>query len=251
MHNQVMLKLGGSVITDKAGKDVIDRQQLATIASTLKESAFSGYIVHGAGSCGHPEAHQYHLDLGADRSNAVGIGVTHRAVTALNRAVVEALQNEGIDAIGVHLLDSCLADDGRLVSAPVELLDRLNALGITPVLHGDVVLDRRRGACIVSGDQVISALSPQLAVGRVGLATDVPGVLSSEGQVVRSITPSDIEGLSIGTSSSVDVTGGMQGKIRELLVLAGGGVESHIFAVSRLQDFLHQRDHGGTVVRMA
>jgi len=63
------------------------------------------------------------------------------------------------------------------------------------------------------------------------------------------ITPSDVAGLSIGVSSSVDVTGGMQGKIRELLAL-GAGVESHIFAVSRLSDFLHQRDHGGTVVRM-
>ena len=250
MHNQVMLKLGGSVITDKAGNDVIDRQQLAAIAAALKESEFSGYLVHGAGSCGHPEAHRYHLDQGADRSNAVGIGITHRAVSGLNRAVVEALQNEGIDAIGVHLLDSCLADGGRLVSAPEELLQRLTALGITPVLHGDVVLDRSRGACIVSGDQVISVLAPQLSVGRVGLATDVPGVLS-DGQVVRTITPSDVAGLSIGASSTVDVTGGMQGKIRELLALAGAGVESHIFAVSRLQDFLHQRDHGGTVVRMA
>ncbi len=250
MHNQVMLKLGGSVITDKAGNDVIDRQQLAAIAAALKESDFSGYLVHGAGSCGHPEAHRYHLDQGADRSNAVGIGITHRAVSGLNQVVVEALQNEGIDAIGVHLLDSCLADGGRLVSAPVELLQRLTALGITPVLHGDVVLDRSRGACIVSGDQVISVLAPQLSVGRVGLATDVPGVLS-DGQVVRTITPSDVAGLSIGASSTVDVTGGMQGKIRELLALAGAGVESHIFAVSRLQDFLHQRDHGGTVVRMA
>ncbi len=250
MHNQVMLKLGGSVITDKAGNDVIDRQQLAAIAAALKESEFSGYLVHGAGSCGHPEAHRYHLDQGADRSNAVGIGITHRAVSGLNRAVVEALQNEGIDAIGVHLLDSCLADDGRLVSAPVELLQRLTALGITPVLHGDVVLDRSRGACIVSGDQVISVLAPQLSVDRVGLATDVPGVLS-DGQVVRTITPSDVAGLSIGASSTVDVTGGMQGKIRELLALAGAGVESHIFAAPRLQDFLHQRDHGGTVVRMA
>jgi isopentenyl phosphate kinase len=248
MHNQVMLKLGGSVITDKAGNDAVDLHRLAVIATALKESDFSGYIVHGAGSCGHPEAHRYHLDRGADRSNAVGIGVTHRAVSGLNRAVVEALQNEGIDAIGVHLLDSCLADDGRLVSAPVELLQRLTALGITPVLHGDVVLDRSRGACIISGDQVISVLAPQLQVGRVGLATDVPGVLS-EGQVIRTITPSDAAGLSIGISSSVDVTGGMQGKIRELVALASAGVESHIFAVSRLPDFLHQRDHGGTVVR--
>lgn len=248
MHNQVMLKLGGSVITDKAGHEAIDRHQLAAIATALKESDFSGYIVHGAGSCGHPEAHQYHLDQGADRSNAIGIGITHRAVSGLNRVVVEALQNEGIDAVGVHLLDSCLADDGRLVSAPVELLQRMTALGIIPVLHGDVVLDRSRGACIISGDQVISVLSPQLGVDRVGLATDVPGVLA-DGQVVKTITPSDVAGLSIGASSSLDVTGGMQGKIRELVALANAGVESHIFAVSRLPDFLHQQDHGGTVVR--
>jgi isopentenyl phosphate kinase len=40
----------------------------------------------------------------------------------------------------------------------------------------------------------------------------------------------------------------MQEKVRELLTLAHQGTESHIFHVSRLADFLDNRDHGGTTV---
>jgi isopentenyl phosphate kinase len=45
------------------------------------------------------------------------------------------------------------------------------------------------------------------------------------------------------------VTGGMEGKVRELLMLARNGTSSVIFHVDRIGDFLDGRPHGGTVVR--
>ena len=82
---------------------------------------------------------------------------------------------------------------------------------------------------------------------RVGLATDVPGVLDG-GAVVPVVTPASARTLRIGSSSHADVTGGMRGKINELLDLARAGVGSEIFHVSRIPDFLSGRDCGGTKV---
>ena len=62
------------------------------------------------------------------------------------------------------------------------------ALGMVPAIHGDVVMDLSRGACIVSGDQFVRYLAVALKCNRVGLATDVPGVLDG-GRVVPEITP--------------------------------------------------------------
>jgi isopentenyl phosphate kinase len=122
-------------------------------------------------------------------------------------------------------------------------------LGMVPVIHGDVVMDLSRGACIVSGDQLVRYLAVPLQCSRVGLATDVPGVLDG-GRVVPEITKKTAPALQIGNSLHTDVTGGMRGKLNELLELADAGIGSDIFHVSQLGAFLAGANHGGTRVRV-
>jgi isopentenyl phosphate kinase len=121
-------------------------------------------------------------------------------------------------------------------------------LGMVPVLHGDVVMDLSKGACIISGDQLVRYLAVALQISRVGLATDVPGVLDG-GSVVPEISRGTLQNLQIGSSAYTDVTGGMKGKIDELIGLADAGIGSDIFHVSRIADFLNGFPHGGTCVR--
>ncbi len=248
MSEPILLKLGGSVVTEKRSSGGIDRAAVGAIAAALAEADFAGAVVHGAGSCGHPEAHRYGLARGADRSTRAGIPVTHEAVASLNRAVVAALRGAGLDAVGVHPLGACTAEDGRIVSFEQEPLRLLLGLGCVPVLHGDVVMDRRRGACIVSGDQLVGYLAPRLGLSRVGLLTDVPGVLGPDGAVVPRVSKAGVEGLALGASATTDVTGGMSGKVAELLRLADAGISSHVFGRDGLADFLAGRPHGGTEV---
>ncbi|HOT95103.1 MAG TPA: isopentenyl phosphate kinase [Methanoregulaceae archaeon] len=247
MPEPVLLKLGGSIVTDKRGDCAVDRQGISRCAAILARNGFSGLLIHGAGSCGHPEAQRYGIARGVGRENRGGIAVTHEAVGGLNRALVEALRDAGVEAIGIHPLASCTAEDGRIVSFELEPLQLLLDLGCVPVLHGDVVMDRERGACIVSGDQLVSYLAQRLGFTRIGLVTDVPGVLSG-GAVVPRLTRRQARELSIGASSMTDVTGGMAGKIDELLRLANAGISSHIFSLDRLEDFLAGRPHGGTEI---
>lgn len=248
MPEPILLKLGGSVVTDKRGDGAVDRAAIGAIAAELGASDFVGVIVHGAGSCGHPEAQRYGIVRGADRANRAGIPVTHEVVASLNRAVVAALHGAGLDAIGIHPLAACTAEDGRIVSFEEEPLRLLLGLGCVPVLHGDVVMDRCRGACIVSGDQLVAYLAPRLGFSRIGLMTDVPGVLGPGGTVVPRVSRVDAEDLAIGASATTDVTGGMGGKVAELLRLADEGISSHVFGRERLADFLACRPHGGTEV---
>ncbi|MCK9579090.1 MAG: isopentenyl phosphate kinase [Methanoregula sp.] len=249
MSDTCILKLGGSVITDKQADCAINCEQLATVASAIAVAQSGGTVViHGAGSCGHPEAKRYHLDQGAKSGETEGIFVTHRAVSSLNDEVVRALREKGVPAIGVHPLHTGIADNGRLVGFETRHLETMLALGMVPVIHGDVVMDLARGACIVSGDQLVRYLAVKLSIRRVGLATDVPGVLD-EGHVVPRITKSTVLDLHIGISKHTDVTGGMRGKIDELLGLADAGIGSDIFHVSRVGDFLNGKPHGGTMVR--
>ncbi len=249
MSDRILLKLGGSVITDKKTDCAINHDQLSFIASAISRSGTGGIvIVHGAGSCGHPEAKRYQLDKGAVPGKTDGIYVTHRAVSRLNNAVVEALREKGVAAVGVHPLHAAVADNGRLVAFEYRHLEKMLMLRMVPVIHGDVVMDLSRGTCIVSGDQLVRYLAVGLNISRVGLATDVPGVLDG-GHVVPEITRKTAPSLQIGNSMHTDVTGGMRGKINELLGLASAGIGSDIFHVSRISDFLAGTDHGGTKIK--
>lgn len=247
--DRVILKLGGSVITDKSADCAINRAGLEALATAIAGAKHEGIvIIHGAGSCGHPEAKRYHLDKGVTAGETEGICVTHRAVSGLNDAVVETLRSNGVAAIGVHPLHVAAADNGRLIGFENRHLETMLALGMVPVIHGDVVMDLSRGACIVSGDQLVQYLAVALSISRVGLATDVPGVLDG-GHVVPELSRQTLPSLHIGDSAHTDVTGGMRGKIDELLALADAGTGSEIFHVSRVRDFLCGAATGGTRIR--
>ena len=143
MSERLILKLGGSVITDKSAGCAVDKARLASIASAVAGARAGEIIViHGAGSCGHPEAKRYRLDKGASAGNTEGIFVTHRAVSSLNDAVVLALREEGIPAMGVHPLHTGIADNGRLVGFEcrhVEKMLRLEMAGGHRRVHASLL----------------------------------------------------------------------------------------------------------------
>jgi isopentenyl phosphate kinase len=249
MSERILLKLGGSVITDKNADCVINYDQISLAASAISLADKKRIVlIHGAGSCGHPEAKRYGLEHGAVAGRTDGIYVTHRAVSRLNEAVVETLRREGIPAAGIHPFHTAVADKGKLLSFECRHLEKMLMLKMVPVIHGDVVMDLSQGACIISGDQLVRYLAVALGINRVGLATDVPGVLDG-GKVVPEITRSMATDLPIGSSMHTDVTGGMRGKMNELLDLAQAGIGSEIFHVSRIGDFLAGTAHGGTSVK--
>ena len=246
----IILKIGGSVITEKGSisksRDAeIDRIS-HEIAAFRKDSDSRIILVHGAGSFGHPQAMKYKLNEGFD---AEGVYLTHSSVKLLNSRVVESLNNASVHALPVHPLSSCLLENGKLIDFQLGQIKVMLEKGIVPVLHGDVVMDRTKGASVLSGDRIIPYLAIVLKASKIGAGSDVDGVLDEKGAVIRKITPFNFLDLkkSIKGSGSTDVTGGMLGKVSELLELAGKGVDSRIFNATRkgvVSRFLYGEDVG-------
>lgn len=246
----IILKIGGSVITEKgsisrAREAEIDRIS-HEIAAFRSDTDSHLILVHGAGSFGHPQAMKYRLSEGFD---AEGAYLTHASVKVLNSKVVESLNNSGAHALPVHPLSSCLLENGKLVDFQLGQIKVMLERGIIPVFHGDVVMDRTKGASVLSGDRIIPYLALSLNASKIGAGSDVDGVLDENGNVIRKITPFGFMDMkkSIKGSGSPDVTGGMLGKVSELLELAGKGVSSRIFNASRkgmVSRFLYGEDIG-------
>jgi len=243
----ILLKIGGSVLTDKERECTLRESEIERIAGEIKGARASVVIVHGAGSFGHPQAREH--NLGEDPTTR-GLIETHRAVMKLNNAFIEALNRADVDAIGVHPLDFIMVEERRVTHLDCRVLESMIEFGLTPVLHGDVVIDSKRGASVISGDQILRELGIRLDVSMVGAGTNVDGVFDETGRTIpklnripQQIHPSVIE----------DVTGEMKGKVKELIELAENGVESVIFNASmkrKVYDFLRGKDVGGTQITL-
>lgn len=226
----VILKLGGSVITDKAAdQGVIREADLLRIAKEVSGYRGKMIIVHGAGSFGHTYAKKYGLDRGFDPE---GVIVTHESVKELASRVVDALNEYGIRAIAVHPMGCTVCRNGRIESMYLDNIKLMLENDFVPVLHGDVVMDLELGACVLSGDQIVPYLAKELKIARLGLGSAEDGVLDKNGKPVPEITPETFENFKhyIRGSESTDVTGGMLGKVQELLELSKTScITSHIF----------------------
>jgi isopentenyl phosphate kinase len=242
-----ILKLGGSVITDKDQPETVDENGLDTVVETVVDHYDPGefVVVHGGGSFGHHHAaaHDYSKTEGTRDPRAVSD--VHRAMTALNEAVVDAFQRRDVAAVQVSPLSVAHRDADGELSFPAATLATTRGEGFLPVVQADPIVHEGRGVTILSGDEIVVSLAESLDADRVGLCSTVPGVLDDDGAVIDEIDSFDSVRDVLGASDSTDVTGGMAGKVETLLSL---GVPASIFDPDSLGEFL-ATGTAGTVVR--
>lgn len=230
----VIVKLGGSVITDKSKKFSVRRKTLERIAEEIAGCGERLVVVHGGGSFGHPVAKEYGLADGfKNRRQLLGFALTHLAMVKLNQEVVKTFTSRGLPAVPVQPSACMIVGDGKIVEAELRPLRSMLSLGLLPVLFGDVVPDERRGFTILSGDRMVSFLAVLLGAKRLVVGVDVDGVFTANPKIDRSaellkeVTPADLKRMSFG-GDSADVTGGMAAKISELFLPARKGIRVQI-----------------------
>ena len=249
----VVLKLGGSLITEKDRPETIDENALAAaceaIASVLDDNtdASNGLgrlvLVHGGGSFGHHHASEHGVSTTAGTHDAAAAFEIHGAMVRLNHAILTRLHERSVPAVPVHPLSLSARPagvDGDL-DLPTGSMETLLAEGFVPVIHGDGVATTGAGVTVVSGDELVVEVAERFDADRVGLCSTVPGVLNDAGAVIPEITSFEDVAEYLGGSDATDVSGGMAGKVRELLALSS---PAFVFGPDGLEAFLRGEDPG-------
>ena len=238
----IILKIGGSILTNKdSTESEVDNVSLKRIASEIKASLDISpkqlIIVHGAGSFGHPPATKYKIGEAFDESEypqkRIGFCETQNEVKKLNMLICEAFIEEGLPVVAIPASSFMIASNKRIVEGNLDNFKKYLNKGFIPVIYGDVVLDNELEICVISGDQLIQYLAMNLNPDKVILGTDVDGVYNknpkTHDDAIFFDKFSSLEDLdTLEGTTNVDVTGGMVGKIKELLYLADLGIESKI-----------------------
>ena len=242
-----ILKLGGSVITDKDDPETVDEASLSRVVDAVSDHHAPGefVVVHGGGSFGHHHAAAHGYSKTDGTRDAAAVTDVHRAMTALNDAVVDAFQARDVPAIPVSPLSLAHRDSSGGLSLPADQVGTALDEAFLPVVQADPIVHAGAGATILSGDDIVVSLAESLDADRVGLCSTVPGVLDDDGAVIPEIESFDAVADVLGGSESTDVTGGMAGKVETLL---GLDVPAAIFDPESLRDWLAD-DAVGTTIR--
>ncbi len=267
----IILKLGGSIITNKDSKDPIcNYGALKRLANEIKSVLINNskeklIVVHGAGSFGHNFANKY--DIGSifkDENDfnykRKGFSITNNCTKKLNTYVCDALIEFDIPAIAVQPSSIFMAENKRIIQSNIDLIKKYLDLGLVPVLYGDVILDVNEhiNLVVISGDQIINYLARELRPNKVILGTDVDGVYNKnpktnvDSKLIHQVSSlNDLD--SQDSTTNIDVTGGMFGKIKELLCLAELGINSQIINANNpnlMKNALLGDETIGTIVKI-
>ncbi len=223
----ILVKLGGSVITDKSRLRTFRRAACERLAGELRPALGEGLVVvHGAGSFGHIMAKRHELHKGFKRKSQLEhVAGVQRDVRELNLRVLEALMDKGVSAVSMPPAATSVFDAGEVSSFDPEPYSNLLELGLTPVTFGDVVPDGSMGFSICSGDlmmlQLAKSFRPRLAV----FCADVDGVFDKDpkshrdAKLLPAVDSSALVRFS-GRSANDDVTGSMKGKLERMLAIS-------------------------------
>jgi len=223
----ILVKLGGSVITDKSKLRTFKRPACERLARELRLVSGSLALVHGAGSFGHIEAKKHDLHKGFKKDSQLEhVAAVQRDVRELNLRVLKALIDNGLRAVSVPPAASATFDKGAISSFSELPFKNMLDLQLTPVSFGDVVPDESMGFSICSGDLMMEALAKAFEPGLVVFCADVDGVYDSDpkrnknAKLISELDRASLKALRRTEAKHADVTGSIHGKLERMLAIA-------------------------------
>ncbi len=260
-------RYAGAIVVIKFGGHAMgDAEEMASFARDvvlMRQVGVNPVIVHGGG----PMINQMlkKLDIQSDfvRGKRVTDAATMEVVEmvlsgAVNKRIVQAIQDEGGRAVGLSGKDggmvTCEPDDpelglvGRPVAVNTDLLHHLFTGGFIPVI-APLGMGRAGETYNINGDTAAGAIAAALKADRLLLLTDVSGVKDAGGDVVTQLSPAHVREL---TQAGV-IAGGMIPKTETALAAIEGGVRAVVILDGRAPNACLLElftDHGaGSIIR--
>ncbi|MFU8826301.1 MAG: isopentenyl phosphate kinase [Brevefilum sp.] len=254
----VLIKLGGSLITDKTQAmtprlDVIENlaEEIATAHKALPNLRL--VIGHGSGSFGHEVADRYQTQAGGKSPTYwQGFSEVWRAARALNHLVIQALLRADLPVVAFPPSAMVITHNHQVRSWDLQPIRLALSHGLIPVVYGDVVFDTNLGGTILSTEDLFQHLAPVLHPQRILIAGLDQGVYhhpQHPDSIIPLITPQNLAKIrpALSPSHAVDVTGGMLAKVETMvaLVKACPGLIVNIFSGATPGNLSHALTHQG------
>lgn len=238
MKEVLLLKLGGSIVTDKSTSEyhlqtALLKRVFGYLSNWYKNANSNLVIVHGCGGCTHNIAHEYDLRSGTqgDPDKLRGSVLAHDMSRKINEDICLIAGESGLPVTSVDTSQFVTNQQGKLHTFnEVKIIANLEDCKV-PIMHGDMVPDIDWEYSISSGDHSIAKLAEILPVKRVLFASDIDGLFTadphknSSAELIETISMDNVhsDAIQLDGSHNIDTTGGLRGKLESC---------KHLFAAS-------------------
>jgi len=230
----IILKLGGSIVTQKNREGVFIRRKLLSqiaveLVKVLKvDKNIRLIIIHGAGAAGHQLANKYGLKSGVngDTKKLHGSLLTRIACQNLDLTITNIFVQNGLPVTPVHTASSVIQNNKIIESISYEIIDQVFASDCVPMMYGEMTFDKTLGMSVCSGDAIAMKLAKKYDATKIIFASDIDGIYDKDPHTNKDallITSTTLKSISsnkditLSESHNVDVTGGLANKIAELI----------------------------------
>jgi isopentenyl phosphate kinase len=258
MKNILLIKLGGSVITNK---DIPYKAKIDTIrrlAREIKNFASTPIVIaHGSGSFGHISAQKYGGKKGY--KNKLGIAKVARDAMEINRIVMDVFIEEGLPAVSLRPMSMMIASEGRLEKDLFEVVEEVLDQGLIQVIYGDVIWDKKWKSTIYSGETTLGKIGTYLLekrypINKIIQVGETDGVYDLKKETIPLINKNNWNKIKecLFENKRADVTGGIKHKIENALTVAKAGITTLLIngnRINELSNAISGKKVEGTVIK--
>jgi isopentenyl phosphate kinase len=216
----ILIKLGGSIITNKKKPLSPRRRTIENIAKNLKKISEPLIIVHGGGSYGHYWSVKYDMHTKPMKYDTRGVSIVKNSMIDLNKIILDAFFKNRLSPYCLPPTDFMTGN--KPISKKVKEIEKIAKSGLIPITFGDALWYGQNKTYILSGDKIMTLLSkilkPKLSI----FALNEDG-LYSDLKTKKLIY--ELKGEKpIISENTMDVTGGMTRKVEEASKIAKMGI---------------------------
>jgi len=244
----ILIKLGGSIITNKEKPLSPRKKTIENLGKFLKKIDEPLIIVHGGGSYGHYWSVKYDMHTKPKKYNVKGVSVVKNSMIELDKIILDSFLKNGLNPYCLPPTDFMAGN--KPLSKKRKEIEKIAKSGLTPVTFGDALWYGQNKTYILSGDKIMTHLSkilrPRLSI----FALNEDGVYSDL-KTKKLIYELKSEQPKF-SQNAMDVTGGMTRKVDEATKIAKMGI--NVFFVNgnnpeRIVKAVKNRKFEGTLFR--
>ncbi|MFQ5441023.1 MAG: isopentenyl phosphate kinase [Nitrosopumilaceae archaeon] len=244
----ILIKLGGSIITNKEKPLSPRKKTIDNIVKNLKKIKEPIIIVHGGGSFGHYWSVKYDMHTQPRKYSQKGVSIIKNSMIDLNKIILDSFLKNRLNPYCLPPTD--FMDGNKPIIKKIKEIEKIAKSGLIPITFGDALWYGQNKTYILSGDKIMThfskILKPRLsifALNEDGLYSD----LKSKKLIyeLKNEKPTF-------SKNTMDVTGGMTRKVEEASKIAKFGV--NVFFVNgnkseRIVKAVKNRKYEGTLFR--
>lgn len=240
-----LIKLGGSVITDKNTPYKARIEVIRKLAKEINNSGLTSLVLaHGSGSFGHTSAQKHGGKKGY--KSKLGIAKVARDAMEINRIVMDVFIEEGLPVVSLRPMSMMFTEDGKLKLDLFKIIEEVLNQGLIPVVYGDVIWDKKWKSTIYSGETTLNEIGIYLLkkgyrINKIIQVGETGGVYDLKNKTIPLINKKNWKEIKkyLFKNKRADVTGGMEHKIEEALNIAKIGIRTLLINGNKTNELLN------------